>query len=93
MGRYVLVTTVHRGVFAGYADGDTSGSTVVLRDGRNCFYWSSGMKGFLGLASVGPDKDCKVGPKVPRLELRNITSVSDVTPEAAERWESSLWTS
>ena len=51
--RAVLVTTEHRGVFFGYAK-DTRGETVDLRAGRNCLYWSADVKGFLGLASMGP---------------------------------------
>lgn len=52
--RYVMVTTEHRGVFAGFAS-DTNGDAIKLRAGRNCIYWSSSIKGFLGLASDGPD--------------------------------------
>lgn len=53
--RYVMVTTEHRGVFAGYTS-DTSGDIIALRAARNCIYWSSDVKGFLGLASGGPSK-------------------------------------
>ncbi len=58
--RPVLVTTAHRGVFFGYAS-DTSGETIKLRACRNCVRWSRAMKGFIGLASVGPDSDCRIG--------------------------------
>jgi len=87
--RAVLVTTAQRGVFFGYAS-DTDGETLRLRAGRLCIYWSQAMKGFLGLASPGPDKDCKIGPPAD-IELRNITSVSEVTPEAVKRWEAAPW--
>ena len=43
--KYVLVTTEHRGVFAGYAT-DTDGETIKLRQARNCVYWSAAVKGF-----------------------------------------------
>lgn len=87
--RYVLVTTEHRGVFAGFAT-DTDGDTIKLRAGRNCVYWSSDLKGFLGLASEGPNANCKIGPAAD-IELRKITSVVEVTPEAQAKWESAKW--
>ena len=89
--RPVLVTTVHRGVFFGYAS-DTKGDRIFLKDGRNCVYWSADCKGFLGLAANGPTKNCKVGPKAD-ITVRNITSVSEVGPDAAKAWESQPWTS
>lgn len=87
--RPVLVTTMHRGVFFGYAT-DTSGETVKLRAGRCCVYWSADCKGFLGLAATGPTSKCKIGPAAD-IELRNVTSVSEVTAEAVQRWESAPW--
>lgn len=87
--RYVLVTTEHRGVFAGFAD-NTYGDVIKLREGRNCVYWSSALKGFLGLASYGPDSSCKIGPAAD-IELRKITSVVEVTPEAQAKWMNAPW--
>ena len=59
--RAVLVTTEHRGVFFGYTD-DTSGDIIKLRAARNCIYWPTEQKGFLGLASKGPLKGSRIGP-------------------------------
>jgi len=87
--RYVMVTTEHRGVFAGFAS-DTSGDAIKLRAGRNCIYWSASLKGFLGLASQGPDSSCKIGPAAD-IELRKITSVVEVAPEAQQKWEAAPW--
>lgn len=87
--RYVLITTEHRGVFAGFAT-DTDGDAIKLREGRNCVYWSSSLKGFLGLASDGPDSSCKIGPAAD-IELRKITSVVEVTPKAQDKWMSAPW--
>jgi hypothetical protein len=87
--RPVLVTTAHRGVFFGYAT-DTSGATIKLTRARNCLYWSQDIKGFIGLASTGPNSSCRVGPAAD-IELRDITSVSEVTPQAAANWEASPW--
>lgn len=87
--RAVLVTTSYRGVFFGYAT-DTSGETVKLRAGRNCVYWPAEQKGFLGLASEGPLSGARIGPPAD-IELRGVTSVAEVTAEAAKRWEASPW--
>jgi hypothetical protein len=83
------VTTAHRGVFFGYAS-KTDGDTIQLRAARNCLYWPSGQKGFLGLASVGPISGSRVGPAAD-IEIRNITCVAKVTPEAVKAWEASPW--
>lgn len=87
--RPVLVTTEYRGVFFGYAS-DTSGDTIKLRSARNCIYWPKEQKGFLGLASQGPLDGARVGPPAD-IELRAITCVAEVTPEAVARWEAQPW--
>jgi hypothetical protein len=87
--RAVLVTTAHKGVFFGYS-ADTAGTTIKLRSGRMCIYWSADLHGFMGLASIGPGRDCKIGPSAD-IEVRDITAVVEVTPEAAAKWEKSPW--
>jgi len=87
--RAVLVTSAHKGVFFGYAT-DTSGKNIKLRAARMCVYWSADMHGVLGLASMGPSKSCKIGPPVD-FEVRDVTGVAEVTPGAAEKWESAPW--
>lgn len=87
--RPVLVTTEHRGVFFGYAN-NTTGKTISLREARLCIYWSSDCKGFMGLAANGPTSGCRIGPPA-EIELRNITAVLEVTPEAVKAWESAPW--
>lgn len=88
-GKPVIVTTAHKGVFFGYAS-DTTGETITLRNGRNCIYWSAAMKGFMGLAAYGPDKDCKIGPPAD-ITLRNITAVIEVPVESVAKWEKAPW--
>ena len=87
--RPVLVTTEHRGVFFGYAE-DTHGDPIRLNRARLCLYWSADVKGFMGLASNGPTAQCKIGPPAD-IELRKITAVLEVTPEAVEAWEKGPW--
>ncbi len=86
----LLVTTAHRGVFFGYGrKSDTA--TIELHNARMCVYWSSALRGVLGLAASGPNKDCKIGPKVPSIVLREVTSITEVSPEAAGNWEKAFW--
>jgi len=82
--RPVIVTTAHRGVFFGYAK-DTDGETISLKRSRLCLYWSADLRGFMGLASHGPNDSCKIGPATD-ITLRSITAVLEVTPEAEKRW-------
>lgn len=74
--RAILVTTA-KGVFFGYAT-ETGGTTIKLRAAKLCVYWSADIRGFMGLASHGPNS------KIGDIELYDITSVSEVTPQAAE---------
>ncbi len=84
--RPVIVTTAHRGVFFGYAS-DTDGETISLKRSRLCNYWSTDIRGFMGLASMGPNGSCKIGPAAD-ITLRSITAVLEVTPEAETKWNS-----
>lgn len=84
----VLVTTEFRGVFFGFVVNDKKlPDEVILKNVRNCIYWSSDCGGFLGLAANGPTKDCKIGTQVPELTLYKITSISPVTDKAVKAWE------
>lgn len=87
--RAVLVTTEHRGVFFGYAT-KTDGDVIDLKRARNCVYWSADVKGFLGLASSGPSKGCRIGPPAD-IQLRKITAVAEVTEAAKAAWETQPW--
>ena len=87
--RPVIVTTVHRGVFFGYAD-DTTGEMIHLTRSRLCLYWSSDVKGFMGLASGGPTAKCRIGQPAD-ITLRNITAVLEVSLEAVAKWEGAPW--
>jgi hypothetical protein len=87
--RAVLVTTAHRGVFMGFAT-DTDGETIDLKRARLCVYWSTDVKGFMGLATSGPTKGCRIGPPAD-ITLRAITAVAVVTPEAEAAWAAAPW--
>jgi hypothetical protein len=87
--RAVLVTTAHRGVFFGFAS-DTSGDTIHLSRARLCVYWSADVRGFMGLAATGPSSGCRIGPPAD-IEVRAVTSVVEVTPEAVKRFDGAAW--
>jgi hypothetical protein len=48
------------------------------------------VRGFMGLASTGPSKSCRIGPPAD-ITLRKITAVVEVTPEAVAKWEAAPW--
>ena len=87
--RAVIVTTAHRGVFFGYAT-KTDGETIKLRAAQLAVYWSPDCRGFMGLASHGPTASCRIG-RPADIELRNVTSVLDVTKGAEYAWKAAPW--
>ncbi len=84
----VMVTTEYRGVFFGYVPKVKNAKSIRLTDARMAVYWSKDMGGVLGLATIGPSATCKIGPKVPAIELSKVTAVVEVSVEAASKWES-----
>lgn len=87
MKKAVLVTTEFRGVFFGFVENDKKlPEEITLSKVRNCIYWASSVGGFLGLASNGPDNNCRIGKEVSKLTLYKITSVSSCTKEAVKNW-------
>jgi hypothetical protein len=89
--RPVLVSTTHHGVFFGYTK-DGSGDPVYLERGRLCIFWSADLRGFMGLATMGPNTNCRIGPAA-NILVHEITSVVDVEPEAVKAWEAAPWKS
>lgn len=89
----VLVTTEYRGVFFGYLDENESDlpTKAVLRDTRCCVYWAKSVRGVLGLAAKGPNKECRVGFSVSRGEVWKVTGVFECSSEAVKAWEEGSW--
>jgi hypothetical protein len=91
-GKAVVVTTQHRGVFFGYVvHDDKLPAEITLRDARNCLYWSASLHGFVGLATTGPNSKCRIGPSVSQIQLFDVTSILDCTPDSVVAWEASPW--
>ncbi|MCP3885117.1 MAG: hypothetical protein GY700_06515 [Propionibacteriaceae bacterium] len=84
----VVITTEHRGVFFGRVV-DPAATQLVLHDARNCIYWHKSIGGFMGLAEVGPNSQCKIGRKLtkPFRPRGLITSVMECTDTAAAAWD------
>jgi len=82
--RPVIVTTEYKGVFYGYAN-DTSGDVIHLKNCRMAIYWGT-TKGLFELASVGPNRSSKISLPAD-IEVRKVTAVLEVTPEAAAKWD------
>lgn len=90
-GRSVVVTTEARGVFFGYVkDESKSPAEITLTDARCAVKWSNG-RGWLGLASVGPQPGSRISPAAPELTLYKVTAVAEASPEAVTQWEKGLW--
>ena len=90
----VLITTDKdkRGVFMGYINPKDANETVLVAENvRMCIYWSSDVKGVLGLAATGPTKSCKISKAVPKARLHGVTLVMDITKEAEAAWEKEPW--
>lgn len=83
--RPVVVTTSYKGVFFGYTT-DSTGEQITLKRARLCVYWSTDMKGFMGLVAFGPSANCKIGPPVAEIDVRSVTSVMEVGEEAEQKW-------
>lgn len=92
LGKPVLVTTEHRGVFFGYLVGEVTQAQVIIGRARNITYWDQATKGFLGLASTGPTPQCRVsGAAGEESTIYKITGVFGCTPEAVKRFEEGPW--
>jgi hypothetical protein len=83
--RPVIICTEYRGVFFGYSD-DTSGDVIHLRRARMAIYWGT-TKGVMELAEIGPNSKSRISSRAD-LEVRKITAVIEVSPQAVDKWES-----
>lgn len=92
-GAPVVVTTEHRGVFFGYLqdDGTEPGTTVTITDAQMCVYWSTDVRGIVGLAATGPTSGCKITPAAPSITLHGVTAVMGATDEAVIAWQKRPW--
>lgn len=83
--RPVIVCTSHRGVFFGYSSCKSGEEVVHLKRARMAIYFGT-TKGVMQLAETGPTSSSKISARAD-LELRSVTAVMEVTPDAAAAWE------
>ncbi len=92
IGKYVVIATDKRGVFAGVlAKQDESECTATLRDARQCLHWSAGTRGLTGLAAIGPQEGSRVTPAAPVMRLYGVHYVTECSNAAQSVWESGPW--
>jgi hypothetical protein len=82
--RPVIICTAHRGVFFGHAE-STAGDVIHLKRAKMAIYWGT-TRGVMELAETGPTAKSKVSAPAD-IEVRGITAVFEVTPDAAAKWE------
>ena len=89
----VVILDRHRGIYFGYLVKELEGGNAVrLENARHCYYYSAikENEGTYGLATHGPGKNSKVGPRV-NMKVRDVAKIIDTTKEAVERWEKATW--
>lgn len=83
----VLVTTQHRGVFAGLVpdDQDMNVRTIALKNARMAIYFGT-TKGVLELAHTGPTAKSRISAPADIPALHDITAIADITEDAWAKW-------
>ncbi len=83
----VLITTQHRGVFAGLIpdDQDLTAKAMPLKNARMAIYWGT-TKGLMELCETGPTGKSKISAPANIPMLHDITAVFDITQAAWEKW-------
>ena len=84
----VLVTTEHRGVFAGLIndDQDISVKAMPLHNAKMAIKWGTD-KGVMQLAETGPTNNSRISAEADIPMLHDITAIFDITPEAWKKWQ------
>lgn len=84
----ILVTTQHRGVFAGLVpdDQDLAARTMALKDARMAIYWGT-ERGLMQLCETGPTGKSRISAPADIPVLHDITAIFDITPEAWAKWQ------
>lgn len=86
--KQVLITTAHRGVFAGEIadDQDISAKSMPLQNAKMAIYWGT-TRGVMELANIGPNGKSKISLPVNIPMLNDITAIFEITPSAWAKWQ------
>lgn len=81
-----LITTAHRGVFAGLVDPTTIDQpTLTVDQARMAIYWGT-TKGVMELADTGPTSKSRISAPADIPVLHNVTAVFAITDGAWAAW-------
>ena len=83
----ILVTTQHKGVFAGLVEDDHNMGLKAfpLKEARMAIYWGT-TKGVMELADTGPTESSRISAKADIPMLQDVTAIFDITDEAWKKW-------
>jgi hypothetical protein len=83
----VLITTTHRGVFAGLIpDGqDLTAKAMSLNGARMAIHWGT-TKGLMELCETGPTSKSKISAPADIPMLHDITAIFAISDKAWEKW-------
>jgi hypothetical protein len=86
--RPVLITTQHRGVFAGLipVNQDINARSMALKSAKMAIYWGT-TKGLMELCESGPTSRSRISAPADIPALHDITAVFDITPAAWQKWQ------
>ena len=85
----VLITTQHRGVFAGVilADQDLTAKNMPLKNARMAIYWGT-TRGVMELCESGPTAKSRISAPADIPMLHDITAVFAISDKAWDKWQS-----
>jgi len=86
----VLITTEHRGVFAGLVPNgqDLTAKSMPLKEARMAIYWGTS-KGVMELCETGPTSKSRISAPANIEALHNITAVFSISEGAWKKWMAS----
>ncbi len=84
----VLITTQHRGVFAGQIPEkqDLTAKAMPLKNAKMAIYWGT-TKGIMELCKTGPTSKSRISAPADITMLHDITAVISITEAAWKRWQ------
>jgi hypothetical protein len=84
----VLVTTQHRGVFAGLVpeDQDMAAKSMPIKSAKMAIYWNT-KKGLMELAHTGPNSGSRISLPADIAMLNDITAIFEIAPDAWAKWQ------
>lgn len=70
---------------------DADKETIEAEEVRMAVYWSTDVKGVVGLAAHGPTKNCKITAAAKKAVLKGVTATLEVSEEAVKAWRKEPW--